>query len=127
MLTDHKLSVFESIGKLSDDGVFIYHMAEQRFQYCNNGLFRLLEITEEALMDNAADVINKVAPDDINYLYTKYFELLEQNRLSDVECRLVVNEGIIKYVKFDGYVLADDGVIIGFIKDISKQKESKIM
>lgn len=123
MVTDHKLSVFENIGKLSADGVFIYHLTEQRFQFLNPAFSGIFEIAEEILFENAADLVNKIAPDDIDFLYTKYSELMEHSRISDVEFRVVVNNGIEKYLKFDGYLLTEDGVIVGFVKDISKQKE----
>jgi two-component system sensor histidine kinase VicK len=110
------------IGKLSDDGVFIYSLKENRFTYLNASLVRILEINKKLLMEEPAIVLKTMLEEDQEYIKTRFTEFLEQEFLEDVQIRIFQNK-VEKILSCSCYRSTDMENILGFVEDITKPKE----
>jgi two-component system, OmpR family, sensor histidine kinase VicK len=124
-VTESKDSVFsdiERIGKLSKDGVFVYHIARDQFTYINRSLVKIIEISKKVLMDDPKLILTFLVGEDQEYVKSKFHELLQNDYLEDAQVRLVQNK-VGKVLSFNCYLSADRSGIIGFVRDITKPKE----
>lgn len=111
-----------NVGDRSVDGVFIYTLSEGQFLY-NNGPFK--EIFKLANDEKAgvAGLMRYVLSEDYTYLQSKYNELIENGRLSSTEFRLQFDGNTVKHLTCDIYRVDSDATIVGFVKDVTKNKE----
>jgi two-component system, OmpR family, sensor histidine kinase VicK len=123
MVDNSHLIILEEIGSRSKDGVFIFHLAEQKFLYFNEALCKLIDVPSAQLTNQPHTAIEKVHPEDREYLQFKFEELIEKQRLHNVEFSITTPDAALRPVSLDAYLLMEDGVATGFLKDISKLKE----
>lgn len=112
----------QRIGKLSQDGVFIYNLSENRFFYLNASLVKIVEISSKVLMEDPRLILRVFSEEDRDFLNIRFTELKEREYLEDVQVRIVQNK-VIKTLALNCYLTSDKSTVIGFIQDISKPKE----
>jgi two-component system sensor histidine kinase VicK len=112
----------QRIGKLSSDGVFIYHYKEGRFLFYNAALVKILEINKKLLNEDPSLILKCFIEQDREYIKLQFAELLQREFLEEVQLRLVQNK-YEKILSCSCYLTADKAKVIGFVKDISKPKQ----
>jgi two-component system sensor histidine kinase VicK len=112
----------EHIGRVSHDGVFIYHVEQRRFLFVNKSMVNIVEIGRKVLMDEPDVLLKSLAQEDQEYLLTRFTELFEKGAVENVQIR-VHEDKTPKMLSFSGYLSADKSCVIGFVKDISKPKQ----
>lgn len=110
------------IGKLSKNGVFIYHRQEKRLLFLNASLVKIVEINEKLLMEEPALMLHAIGEEDVEFVAIKFSELLQESVLEDVQIKLRQNE-VRKTLSVSAYVSSDGACIAGFVKDITKPEE----
>lgn len=111
------------IGELSDDGVFIYNFAAHRFDYINKNIPEIFVQPGEAILSSSRLVMQFIKAEDTHYLRSRFNELLEKGAITSTEFRLEFPDGSIRHISCDAYVMEGGTLIIGFVKDITKNKE----
>jgi two-component system, OmpR family, sensor histidine kinase VicK len=111
----------QKIGELSKDGVFIYNTAAKKLLYINDPFAAIFDTAKELLLDNPKVVLDFMVTEDAFYLRQRYTELEKEKYISRNEFRLHFGKNI-KHLSCDAY-LADENMVIGFIKDITREKE----
>lgn len=129
MVADERLAIFESIGKISPQGLFIYYVAEKQFRYFNAALTRLLNVEAQTLIKNPAHVLRSVIPDDIPFLTSLYSSLPEKKAHVNVEFRCQTKHESLRHLVADCYYLKEENGITGFVRDVTlvKQHENYII
>jgi two-component system, OmpR family, sensor histidine kinase VicK len=122
-ITDRASIPFEKIGNLSSDAIFAYDTVARRFKYTNASFRDLVFLTNESLEQQPSTAISRIVDSDLNYLQTKYGELLIKHSLLNVELAIRTPNVPVRQLSCDGYYLSDEGMVIGIVKDISKPKE----
>lgn len=111
------------IGALSNDGVFIYNVTNSKFIYINEAFSNIFNMEEEALMEHPKLMLPLIRSEDAHYLKQCFSELLQNNSIRLTEFRLQFADRTFRHLLCDAYMLEDRNTIIGFLKDITKEKE----
>jgi two-component system sensor histidine kinase VicK len=118
--------VFEGIhriGELSNDGVFIYDHRILQFTYVNNVFASIFGISKEEVMQHPKLLMPLIRTEDIDYLRHSFSTLLTSKTINNTEFRLQFPDNIIKHLCCDAFLIDDEGLITGILKDITKEKE----
>lgn len=118
----YSTDLIEVIGELSGDGIFIYNLADQKFKYCNEAFSGLLEISREDIIHQSHQSVKTFLKEDDTYMLTHFEELKVTSKLHNVEVRLKSQTGD-KFISCDIYLVRDQHLVIGIVKDITTLKE----
>ena len=127
MAVDNKGLVFDEIrriGKLSNDGVFIYSIGEERLLYANDAFVKIVELDRNLVMDEPKMVAHYLPQADTEYLSKRYSDILKKGSVEDVQVRLIQNNSE-KILSCNAYLGSNNGNIIGFVKDISRLRQNE--
>jgi two-component system, OmpR family, sensor histidine kinase VicK len=113
----------QRIGKLSDDGVFIYDLNAGSFVYLNDAFSEIFSISKERLLQQSKLVLPCIWSEDTYYLRQRLSELKEHHTIKNTEFRLHFEDGTIRHLCCDAYLMDDAKFVAGFIKDFTKEKE----
>jgi two-component system sensor histidine kinase VicK len=117
------LKIFKSIGRVSPDGYFVYSLPKNKFLYANKALSKILGIPPRNIEnDSYESVMSAFAGSEFDYLTAHVDQLLLKSKINNVEIRLKSN-GSEKYISCDAYVLKDQNLIAGMVKDITGPKQ----
>lgn len=119
---DNPFKEFQRIGKLSQDGVFVYHIPDNKFLFLNSSLVKIMEVNKKLLLEEPNVILHSILKEDQEYVALRFRELLEKEFLEDVQIRIVQNR-VQKVLSCNCYLSQDKQCIMGIIKDISKPKE----
>lgn len=125
MASENKDSSFQEIkrlGKISNDGVFIFNIAEKRFVFLNRPMVRILEIDKKLLLEESEVVLHAVPVEEMEYLELRFTELLDLGAVEDVQIRLRLSK-VQKYLSCSAYVASDKKSIIGFLRDVTTARQ----
>lgn len=115
-------SDIQYIGKLSRDGVFIYDVEQAKITYLNDALVNIVEIQRKVLEEDPHLILRTVEEDEMDFLRLRFGELLEKRSLEDLQIRINLSQ-VVKTISISCYYLSDSSCIIGFVKDISRNRE----
>ena len=110
------------IGKLSNDGVFIYNIAEAKFVYVNDQFARIFDLEKDVVMDQPRLVLPFIRSEDSYYLKQRYNDLIQSHCIANTEFRLHFSDGTVKHLSVDAYLI-DEDLTAGFLKDITLEKQ----
>jgi len=110
------------VGRLSNEGIFIFNIADKRFIFLNSSMTRILEIEKQLLIEEADVALRPVPEEDLDYLRLRYTELLNHGSVEDVQVRIKPSD-IEKMLSVNGYIASDKLHVIGFVKDISNTRQ----
>jgi two-component system sensor histidine kinase VicK len=113
----------QRIGNLSKDGVFIYNLKTAAFLYINEAFADIFAIGKERLMQKPALVLPFLRTEDTFYLRHRMKELERKHTIVNAEFRLYFDDGNVKHLSCDAYLMEDNTIVTGFVKDFSKEKE----
>ncbi|MET0638258.1 MAG: ATP-binding protein [Chitinophagaceae bacterium] len=113
----------ERIGELSSDGVFIYDLRSKMFTYLNDVCSDMLGAEKESLMIRPQQVLALIHSEDSYYIGMCYQELMEKRTISSTELRVKVPSQGLKHLSCSAYLLGDESVVIGFVRDITLDRQ----
>jgi two-component system sensor histidine kinase VicK len=111
----------KDIGKLSDDGIFVYNLFQEKLAYCNNSLTNILEVSKREIIDKSFAALRDHFKDDDEFLRNRLDDLVSKSKIMDIELRLNTRKD--KFISCDVYFIKDKRVIIGFVKDVTNSKQ----
>jgi two-component system sensor histidine kinase VicK len=111
------------IGELSKDGVFIYNIHAKAFTYINDAFAGIFKISKEQIMQHAKLVLPFIRSEDTSYLRHKLTDLEQQKVISNTEFRLHFDDGTVRHLCTNFFLLDNPSFVAGFVQDISREKE----
>lgn len=111
------------IGELSKDGVFIYDFDNENFEYINDNFAALFNLDRKLLIQQPRLTIPLIRSEDTFYLNSQLADLKKNKTVSGTEFRLQFEDGTIRHLSCDAFILGHASLMAGFVKDISKEKE----
>jgi two-component system sensor histidine kinase VicK len=123
MVEEYKLACIESIGNLSPHGVFAFRYLERRFQFINQPLIDILGVNPEELTRGNTSVWDHLFPEETDFLRAQFSHLPHKGYIVDLEFLWKGRNNVTRHLSCDGYYLKEEHACIGFVKDISKEKE----
>lgn len=123
MTTTHNFQDIRRIGELSNDGVFIYNLVTRSFYYINESFPKIFVEDGDSIMSLPGLVLKCIKAEDKHYLISRFNDLLGKGCITSTEFRLEFPDGLIKHICCDAYVMENDTMIVGFVKDFTKTKE----
>lgn len=116
-------SDIKRIGELSTDGVFIYNIQSAKFLYVNDAFAKILHVKTEALLEQPRLLLPFIQSEDFYYLQQCFAKLQKNNSVTLTEFRLHFADATIVHLLCDAYLLEDVNTVIGFAKDVTKEKQ----
>ncbi len=113
----------EQIGELAREGVFIYDLNKQSFRYINSAFAKLFKASKEDLLLEPGLMLPMIKTEDDYYLRHCFSILKEKKSVNSVEFRLQLDNGAIKHLSCDAYLLQQSTAIAGFVRDVTMDKE----
>jgi len=113
----------QRIGELSKDGVFVYDIKNEKFIYINANFASFFDANREELTRQPRLVLPFIRSEDAFHLRHRYTDLLLEKSITGNEFRMMFADGGIRHLSCDAHLLTDDQVVIGFVKDLTKEKE----
>lgn len=111
------------IGELSKDGVFIYDLDKEGFEYINDNFAALFNLDRKLLIQQPRLTIPLIRSEDTFYLNSRLADLKKNKTVSGTEFRLQFEDGRIRHLSCDAFILGHASLMAGFVKDITKDKE----
>jgi two-component system, OmpR family, sensor histidine kinase VicK len=111
------------IGELSKDGVFIYNIHAKAFTYINDAFAGIFKISNEQIMHHAKLVLPFIRSEDTSYLRHKLAELEKNKVVSHTEFRLHFDDGTVRHLISNFFLLDNPSLVAGFVQDVTKEKE----
>lgn len=123
MTTTNFEAVLKAIGDLSEDGFFLYSVLHRQFDYANNALLKIFEISDKSEILETEFFKEVIIAEDLNYLQSEYQHIFTSHRIENVEFRIRAHDGEAKDVVCSAYLIDDDRYIVGFVKDFTLVRE----
>lgn len=111
------------IGELSKDGVFIYNIPSSGFLYVNKPFAALFGAEKKTMLEQPRLLLPYLRSEDTYYLEQCFLQLQRENSVTLTEFRLQLPPDRVTHLLCDAYLLEDCESIIGFVKDITKDKQ----
>jgi two-component system sensor histidine kinase VicK len=111
----------KDIGKLSDDGVFVYNLFQEKLAYCNKALTNIFEVSKSEIIDKPFLALKDHFKDDEEFLQNRLDDLVSKSKIMNIELRLNATKD--KFISCDAYFIKDKRVIIGFVKDVTNSRQ----
>lgn len=103
--------------------VFAYDIENRCFLYLNSTFEKIWHKKRKAVLDNPHSLVNMVHPEDRAHLLAVYQELVEGVIIKDTEFRIKLRGGTVRWVCLKPHLLEEQGLIAGFVNDITQQKQ----
>ena len=110
------------LGDLSKDGVFIYDPGKGAFRYINEAFANMFQLDKKALQEQPKLMFPLIRSEDAFYLRHRLSELEQDKTINNTELRLYFEDTSVRHLSCDAYIM-DESSWVGFVKDISKEKE----
>ena len=120
---DTNFSVLQEIADLSAEGVVVHDLREKKLIYSNPVASRLLGLRTGASQADIERIFTTIAPEDKEYIRSKYLTIASRSVTTDVEMRINAAGGDDIFICCTAYLVANGTAIVVFIRDITKPKE----
>jgi two-component system, OmpR family, sensor histidine kinase VicK len=121
MTQNYSLRTIKDIGKISSDGILVYHLLEERTVYCNKALARIFGVRRDEMQSMDVLGIRKLVKDDDEYLRSIVEQVISKAAVTNIELR--VNGDEEKYISCDAFLIGKASLLVAFIKDITLTKQ----
>jgi two-component system sensor histidine kinase VicK len=115
------LNAIKQVGKLSDDGIFVYDLGSESMVYSNKALTKVLGLSLEMIKTATLSTIKRILRQDYEYFLEKAHDLMAKQKILNVELRVGIHQE--KYISFDAYRINNSEFVFCIVKDISRAKE----
>jgi two-component system, OmpR family, sensor histidine kinase VicK len=123
MIDKLEYSFIKKIGELSDDGAVIFDTSANQFVYANKNFLKIFSFEYDKLIEQSDIVLSFIYAEDLNYLKSRYKELLQKGFINTTEFRLLFKNGTLKHISCDAFLIENDRYMVAFIKDITRIKQ----
>ncbi|MEP7263342.1 MAG: hypothetical protein ABI772_02525, partial [Bacteroidota bacterium] len=117
-----QLQAIRKLGELSNDGVFIYNIIDNKLIYINKNFSDVFKVTGKTYDEQADLIYASMLTEDSTWLHARYEELVEKGSLGDAEFRLKFDDGLTHHFSCDAFLITD-GDVVGIVKDVTQLKE----
>src|SRR5688572_2339456 len=93
-------NIIKKLGKLSGEGVLTYDLEAQKFSYFNEQFLKLAGVTEAEMSKDPLVLLQRIVPEDLQYVQNRYAEFLKDGQVSNSEFRIKSGQKLI-YVSCD--------------------------
>src|SRR4051812_46378542 len=93
------------IGELSDDGVALYDPETHKFVYLNDNFVKIFGFNHLDLINDTKLLLKLIIAEDMDYLISRYNELIEKGHINTTEFRLKFSNEQIKHLSCDVLML----------------------
>jgi len=94
--------------------------------YWSNEIYRIFGIRPEEFTPSYGSFVDLIHPDDREYVLNAIEDTLQRNKPYNIECRIVLRNGVTLIINAQGEVIRDENGrpvrMIGTVQDISDQK-----
>lgn len=107
--------------------VFTYEVDSAAITFLNAAFSSVWKRTRESVMTNSASILDTIHPDDKDYLVKEYLALINGKIKKDIEFRIILPDGAVKYMLLSPLLITDKQgkkVATGFVDDITVRKET---
>ena len=122
-------SLYSEAQKIAKLGHWTHYMKDNSLQWSDE-VYRLIEVDPDRFDVSYDAFLGMVHPDDMEYVYKAYTESVENHSPYNIEHRLLMKDGRIKYVNQQCYTEYDnDGKpmgSVGTIQDITERKQAEL-
>ncbi|GAB3530070.1 hypothetical protein GCM10027443_10200 [Pontibacter brevis] len=119
--------LFHLFGKSSKKVFFLYNLRTQQFEYLNEAVERIWEVSRELVLTEPKHLFARIHPDDKEAVVKRFREMKEEGTAQEMELSLVLDGDVRKEVKIDAYSVRDqDGNqahVAGVAEDVTKQSQ----
>jgi len=116
------LDFLEVLTEGGDQIVFSYSPAVHQFSYLNPAFEKVWHKTRKSVMDNPGILLKAIHPEDREHLQQIYQELLEGVIIKEVEFRILLRRGTVRWICVMPRLLPDQLLVTGYASDITPQK-----
>jgi two-component system, OmpR family, sensor histidine kinase VicK len=117
-----EFDVIREIADLSEEGVIIYSIQENKIIYSNANAFAAIGLKKNDAPADIESILDRVIPEDREYLKNKYASVTQHAITLDVEFRLQAPDQQ-KFLSCTAYVVFDRSFIVVYIRDISQLRQ----
>jgi two-component system, OmpR family, sensor histidine kinase VicK len=117
------LTVFEALGELSTDGIFVYTIRSQSLDYVNKPLLEIFDISHKSFANQPTFFLHHIIKEDLDYLRAEYEKLKIEEKLENVEFRLKSHDEQIRNICCSCFLFGKKKYIAGFFRDITPSRE----
>src|ERR1041384_4348906 len=86
------------IGGLSQDGVFVYRLADSSFDYLNAAFTGIFGVTRDNVMTQSRLLLDFIMSEDHHYLQQRFAELISTGCITNTEFRIRLSSGVVKHI-----------------------------
>jgi len=124
MASNHaSLDFFQSLAESSDQIVFSYDLVAHQFSYLNAAFENIWGKTRKSVAENPTLLLKTIHSEDQEYVQKIYHEILEGIIIKDAEFRILLRNKAEKYVCVTPRLLPEQSLIVGYVSDVTAQKE----
>jgi len=123
LVANDTYAIVKLIGSLTSDGVFVYHLGDERLEYVNESMIRIFDISHGSFYQQPDFFINHIIPEDAQHLLEEFEKLKKESAVENVEFTLKWHDRSVKAIVCNAYVI--DGRVFGFLRDITTQRENE--
>jgi two-component system, OmpR family, sensor histidine kinase VicK len=121
-LENSSLHYLAAFTECTDQIFFAYDIAAQKFSYLNPAFEKLWGKTRLSVLDNPAELLKTIHPEDIQHVAKIYRELLGGTIIKDCEFRIVLHDKTERWVCVKPRLLGEELILTGSADDITAQK-----
>jgi two-component system, OmpR family, sensor histidine kinase VicK len=118
--------ILEQVAEKSAQAFFIFDITQQHLHYVNPAFEQIWKRSRQSIYSNLQVIVDTIHPEDQAYVVEQYKRLLQNEENKNVEFRIILPDGLHKWVCFTTYLIHQDSkvrFITGYAEDISKNKE----
>jgi two-component system sensor histidine kinase VicK len=123
LVANDTYAIVKLIGSLTSDGIFVYHLEDERLEYVNESMIRIFDISHGSFYQQPDFFINHIIPEDAQHLLEEFERLKKESVVENVEFTLKWHDRSVKAIVCNAYVI--DGRVFGFLRDITTQRENE--
>ena len=116
-------SLLDALTEQSEQVVFIYDISFNQFTYLNPAFEKIWCKKRKSVLNNPAGLFKMVHPDDQQHVHQVYLEILDGVIIHDIEFRIKLRNHTERWVCLKPLLLEEQGVIAGYVNDITVQKQ----
>ena len=119
----HSLRALKEIGDISDQGLVLYDLKTQTVIYSNIVASRLVGVDVNASLADIRKLLEQVMPEDRHFVIAQFKQASGRSITHEFKIHTIVDGKKRAAVCCKTYVVADNSVVVVFIRDISKERQ----
>lgn len=118
---------FHLFGKVSRKIFFLYNLSTHRFDYLNEAVERVLQLSHDKILASPRQLVTAIHPDDRQAVTRRFWQMIEEKKPHELKFSLLLPDDVRKEVNVDAYPIIDDSGklthLAGEAEDVTKQAQ----